>query len=214
MDRWWRCAYLADHSTGVRAVITFHVGSTQDFGSLGIADAAAVRDALDGALTAKYRALLTTAWTLQSLVVREELPPGSTDVPREASKTIGLAGTTGGGSDMLPVPTCLLTTFYTDAAIRSGHGRMFLPAAVSATGLTGAGLWETTSTWYGLTKTFLDELVSTHSVDDGASGTNTLHPIVYSRTRRAIPGAAFAFFITSYTRRLQPHWLRSRMTSP
>lgn len=211
----WRCAYNTDHSSGVRVVNTFHVVARRDFGSIADASAASVRDALHAALTTKYKALFITDYTLQSLVVREELAPGDTSVPDEASQTIGSVGTLGGSGDKFPVPVCLLVTLYTNAAIRSGHGRLFLPNPGYASALDASGLWDTGGVWWPTTTTaFLDELKTVHSADDGASGTNSLSLVVYSRTRRARAAAEYYFDVQSYTKRRQPHWLRSRMTAP
>lgn len=209
----WRCSYEVDHSTGVRFVNTFHVVVHDSSLVLGGGSAAQVRDVLHSALTTKYRAILPTNCTVQALVVREELAPGSTAVPEEASQTIGAAGTLSTSGDMLPPPTCILATFYTNAAVRSGHGRMFLPGCGPAANLTSAGTWDTTTTLWTALAAFLDELKTNHGA--GIFGTDfTAHQVIYSRTRRAAGASSYWFDVQSYVRRQQPHWLRSRLSAP
>lgn len=209
----YRVALMSDHTSGVRIVNTFHVVSTGD--TLGEdSNAADVRDALVTALKTKYKAILAPTITLQSLVVREELAPGSLDVPDEASETIGEVGTLTVSGDMTPLPLCVLATLYTNAAVRSGHGRLFLPGFVPASFLASSGQWDTSIAWWTSNlKNFLDELVTDHHAG-GTPGGSTVHPVVYSRTRRAAALPNYWFDVVSYTRRTQPHWLRSRTTAP
>ena len=157
--------------------------------------------------------MLPTNVTVQSLVVREELAPGSTAVPEEASQTIGLAGTLSTSGDMLPPAMCILASFYTNAAVRSGHGRMFIPGCGPSANLASTGLWDTSTALWTAVAAFLDELKTNHGA--GLFGTDfTAHQVVYSRTRRAAGASAYWFDVSSYTRRAAPHWLRSRLTSP
>lgn len=209
----WRCSYNSDHSSGVRLVNTFHTVVHDNSFVPGGPSADVVRDALHSALTTKYRALLPTNVTVQSLVIAEELAPGSTAVPEESAQAIGLAGTLVTAGDLLPVPTCALVTLYTNAAVRSGHGRMFIPACGPAAALDPAGKWDTTTTFWTALATFFDELKSSHT--NGFFDTNfSAHTAIYSRTRRARGDAAYWFDVTSYSRRVSPHWLRSRLTAP
>lgn len=153
-------------------------------------------------------------YTVQALVVREELDHADTSVPDEASATIGLAGTLSGSGDKLPVPVCTLVTFYTNAAVRSGHGRMFLPSPGYASALDGTGLWDSSGAyWTTALPAFLDELVNAHSTGSGNAGHDLSH-VVYSRTRRTAGLPEYYFDVESYTKRRQPHWLRSRATAP
>lgn len=215
MARLWRWAYNSDHNSGVRIVNTGYVVTTEDFGGGGDGSAAQVRDALHGALTTKYRAMLAADFTVQSLVIREQLKPGDTDVPEEAAQTIASAGTSTGTGDRLPLGCCMLVSIYTNAAIRSGHGRRFVYPGGYASALTSAGIWDPSGggIWAAVAA-FEDEAKLTHSVDTGFGTTATAHPVVYSRTRHGLNLDPWYFDITSYTRRPQPHWLRSRMTAP
>jgi len=211
----WRCSYNSTHSSGVQYVNTFHVVVRDDPVSLLSPTADAVRDALHSALTTKYRNCLPSDVTVNKLVVREELTPGSTAVPAESSQTIGLAGTLALSGDRLPIPLCALITLYTNAAVRSGHGRMFLPNPGQAANLQTTSLWDTGTTWYGTNvPAFTAELKAHHSVSVVGNPDSTAALVVYSRTRRARADADWYFDVTSIVQRTAPHWLRSRMTAP
>lgn len=211
----WRWAYQSETNDGIRIVNTGHVVSTEDFTGGGDGSAAQVRDALHSALTTKYRATLPGDITVQVLVVREELAPGDESVPEESSQSINLTGTLSGTGDRLPVGCCLLVSLYTNAAVRSGHGRRFLGPKGFAVQLNSLGVWDTGGGQiWGNVATFEDEALLDHSIDTGFGTTATAHPVVYSRTRRAKELDEYTFDVVSYTRRPQPHWLRSRMTAP
>jgi hypothetical protein len=214
MAQIYRCAYVSETAAGVQIVNTWHVAAYDQIFTTSGESAAAVRDALNTALTTKYRALLATDTNLLALVVREELAPTDTNVPDEASATIGLAGTQAIGTDRPPPALCLLSTFYTNAAIRSGHGRMFLPGSCNAGALDANGNWQATGTWWTTTvPAFLTELKASHSTGSGNAG-HDLRQVVYSRTRRGDGRPGYYFDVQSYNMRQKAHWLRSRMTSP
>lgn len=209
----WRCSYVSHHSSGVQFVNVFHVVN-HDTSLIGHdATADDVRDALHTALTTKYRAILPTTVTVDTLVVREELAPGSTSVPSESSQTIGAAGTLTTSGDQLPVPVCNLVTLYSNAAVRSGHGRLFLPGCVGAGNLDTNGNWDMATAYQTAVTAFMDELKATHT-HSGWTSDQLMHLVVYSRTRRAAALANYWFDVVSYTKRTQPHWLRSRLSAP
>jgi len=216
MAKLWRAAYLSSYADGLQLVNTFHGVTTEDTLSInGDGSAAQVRDAVHAALTTKYKAILPTDVTLNTLTVRQVLTPGSTDVPEEASQSIGLAGLVTFSGDRTPPALCLLVTLYSAAAIRSGHGRLFLPGSPAVSALDGAGHWQNAGTWYPTTvNAFLDELITTDSVDTGGGNSATWHPVIYSRTRHAGAASPYYFDISSYTKRTKAAWLRSRTTVP
>lgn len=213
MAQVYRCSWNSDTDTGVRIVNVFHVVSRPQGIENNAESAAAVRDALIAALKTKYKATLQTDCILQSLVVREELAPDDTSVPDEASATIAEAGTQVPSGDRLPWGCCLLATLYTNAAVRSGHGRQFLSPGISASALTASKTWDTASTAWTNAGTYLAELIAGHSTGTEPTG-HDLSCVIYSRTRRARGDAQYYFDVVSYTRRQQPHWLRSRMSAP
>lgn len=209
----FRCALHSQHSSGVDIVNTWHVRT--DDGALGLFDASAadVADALTDVLVTPYRACMTAAYTLLSLSATEVLPPGSTDVPDTSGNTIALAGTQTTTGDQLPVPTCLLATIYSSAAIRSGHGRIYLPGGVAASSLNASGRWDPASGTWTAAGTFLTALIAGHGWTAWL-GSETIKAVVYSRTRHAANLSPYYFDASTYTRRDAPHWLRSRATAP
>lgn len=211
MAKVWRCSYESV-LLGTTFVNTFHVVARTPALT---ADAGAdeVRDTLHAALTTKYRACLKTAYTLNSLTVREELAPGDTSIPAESVQTIGLAGTLGGGDTLLPLSMVQLVTFRTNAAVRSGHGRMFMPSSRASADLDANALWLATNPYWTNVTAFCNELKTHHDMGIlGADG--TLAQVVYSRTRRARGDADYYFDVTAFVQRNKPHWLRSRATAP
>ena len=214
MPQLYRAAYVSTHSSGVRYVNTFHVVARSQEFTTGDESAAGVRDALHTALTTKYRALLGTDVQVETIVVREELAPGDTTPPDEASTTINLAGTFALTTDRNPPALCTLATFYTNAAVRSGHGRMFLPSSPQPADLDTNGSWQTNRAYWTTTlPAFLNELKAEHTTGNQGAG-HTLSQVVYSRTRRAAADPFHYFDVTSYTVRQLAHFLRSRTTAP
>jgi hypothetical protein len=208
----WRCNYDSIRG-GVGIVNTFHVVARPDSGS-DDPSADTVRDVLDAALTTKYRALLTADATVLDLTVREELAPGSSDIPRESVKTIGAAGTRTVTDTNLPNSITQLVTIRTNAAVRSGHGRLFLPPPVNSNALTATGIWRATDAYWINATTFMTELNLNHNWTVLGLPVGHLSTIVYSRTRRARGDSAYYFDMTGYVQRTAPHWLRSRSTAP
>lgn len=209
----WRCSYTTTSYTGVSIVNTFHVVARPDTGVVTDASADAVRDGLHTALTTKYRAVVASIDTVQSLVVRQEVNPTSGDIPAESVQTIGLAGTRSASDQFLAAGLCCLATLDSNAAVRGGKGRMFMPPAYVSSAAASNGTWLSTNAYMTTIKTFLDELISSHHI--GAAGLGwTLAPIVYSRTRRARGDSNYYFDIVAYRQRTIQHFLRSRMTAP
>ena len=211
-DSIWRCAYKSTVQS-VDVVNTWHIvyhDVAEEFG----ADAAdAIRDALDTALTTKYRAILGSDMTLQTLTVRQELEAGSVEIPAESTKTIGLAGTGGIGPPRAPLELCQVVAFKSNVAVRGSQGRMFVPISDTGT-LTSTGLFVTSGAWNTAMNAFLDELKTTHAVTAGALGTHNTNQVVYSRTRRGRGAPTWWFTVTAYVRRAAPRWLESRQTAP
>jgi hypothetical protein len=211
MSKVWRCSYESVRS-GVLLVNVFHTVATADVG-IGDATADEVRDALNTALTTKYRAILDTGSTLNSLTVRQELDPGDTSIPAESVLTIGSLGTRSVSDSYLPMSLTQLVSLRTNAAVRSGHGRMFMPPPIASSNLSTGGIWSTGAPYWSNVGTFMTELLSTHRVGGIGTGSD-LHTVVYSRTRRARGDSEYWFGVSAYIQRPAPHWLRSRSTAP
>lgn len=207
----WRCSYESTIA-GTSIVNTFHqvARGAPITGEIGADE---VRDTLTAALNTKYRACLTPEYTLLSLTVREELAPGDTSIPQESVATIGLVGSLAESTPSLPYSLSPLVTIRTNAAVRSGHGRLFMPSPLSAGALTTGGLWFTTHAFWIAHTAFFTELNLNHNM--GTLGSDGhLATIVYSRTRRAAGDPDYYFDMTGFIQRTKPHWLRSRATAP
>jgi hypothetical protein len=203
------------HSNGVRMANSFHVMSREKSPYQGVSTAAQVRDELHGKLTTKFKAVIPATITVDALVVREELAPSDNSVPDEAAQTIGAVGTLGVSGDLLPVPTCALLTIYTNAAVRSGHGRMFLPACYTASTLNNVGNFDTGAAPFATTlPTLITALLAGFEPNVNGVVTNAASLGVYSRTRRAASLSEWFFDATNIVVRTAPHWLRSRTTAP
>lgn len=99
----------------------------------------------------------------------------------------------------------------TSAAIRSGHGGMFIPPGLSSTFLTGDGLnWSTSGDYWVNAGALGDTLLDGHDWDNLIGGTGHESYVIYSRTRRAAGATTFAFDVTAVIRNPVPTWLRSR----
>lgn len=208
----WRCSYESTR-LGVTFVNTFHVVGRP---TLPADDPSAdtVRDVLNTALTTKYRAVLSNDTTLQTLTVREELDPSSHDIPRESVLTIGALGTRAVANTNMPPSMTLLATIRTNAAVRSGHGRLFLPPPIEQGALTANGIWLTTNGYWIASNTFMAELINDHTFTVLGVPAGSIDPVVYSRTRRLRGDSNYYFDVTAYVLRTIPHWLRSRATAP
>lgn len=207
----WRCAFQSS-TGGVLLVNTWHVVTRPTLLTTGDPSAAQVRDVLNTALTTKYKALMPSTISVDLLDVREEVDPATGDIPEEALLTIGAAGTRAVGTYAEPLGLSNLVSFKTNAAIRSGHGRMWIPV-IDKDVLTTSGTFTTTGALALAITAFFDELKTNHPISFGGSGWDC-EQVVYSRTRRARGDEFFYFDVTAYVRRMTPHWLRSRMTAP
>jgi hypothetical protein len=212
-NRIWRCSYDTTNYTGVTIVNTFHVKSVPDLLATSDESAAGVRDALNTALTTKYKAMVASFDTVNALTVREELAPGSSAIPGEAVATIGAVGTRSASDQYLSPGLCALATLDSSAAIRGGKGRMFMPPAYYSAAAASNGTWLSSNSYWTTMVTFLTELLSTHHSGTTDLGHN-LVPVLYSRTRRARGETNYAFDLTGYRLRTKQHFLRSRTTAP
>jgi hypothetical protein len=158
-----------------------------------------------------------TAWTnvmtnnsqLTEARVREEVTPGSGDVPAVASNALALPGTLGGaGTDALPSAMCVWIAYVTAAAIRGGRGGTHAPPTMAASFLNGAGAWDT-ATGYWTNMLTLAAAIKT-SFSGGGTFPADINPKVYSRTRRARGFDPFTFALTNAVPSNAPRWLRRR----
>lgn len=212
MAKLWRCAFRSTLSDGTLVVNTFH---KVDRAGIGIGDLSAsdIGDALVSSLGTRYRGMFMSDATVHDLTVTEQTLPGGGAVPEQSVKVIELAGTRSPVSKTLPPSMTPLATLKSNAAVRGGRGRLWLPPPLSSSYLDAPGVWNTlvngaSAGW----KLFLDQLVTDESV--GTIDVHTLSLVVYSPTRhlRALPD--YYFDADVYDLHTKPHWLRSRSSIP
>lgn len=197
---------------GVKVVNTFHVLDEPQL-AYGNRSAADLANDVDAWLTTAYKATCHTSQTIDTLTVREELAPDSTAVPEQGIKVIAAAGTRSGTGNDLSLGLCMVVAVKSNAAVRGGSGRMWMPPAVSAGTLTAGGTWYTSGAYWTATATFFAALLTARDIGSPVT-TNHLSYVIYSRTRRRRGAANYWFAAVSYTRRLEQHFLRSRTTAP
>jgi hypothetical protein len=178
----------------------------EDGGNLEKADAGEIIDACESWLKTEYLAMLCSRWTLAELVLRGIRAQDGV----LAAKSESAAGTLYAGTDDLPKEICQVMTIRTNYAKRSGHGRIFIPSPLKSAALQTNNTWKTSDTYWTHAATFGDKLLAQHSFSYGTLGgfTGNLVCNVYSRVHDEIHE------MSGYVRRPNPHWLRSRATSP
>jgi hypothetical protein len=198
---------------GVQLVNTLHYAESKGTGGGDNASADEVRDNVAAGLKDLYRAMLPTDATLDEIIVRSEVRDPAQDVPEQSQLTVGQAGTRTIVTNQLPKSICVLATIRTNAPVRGGIGRVFLPAPVEASWLD-AGSWSSgiTTNSGSPWKQFMDAAIATQSW--GTINQHDLPLVVYSRTRHRRGDANYWFAASGYVIRSQPHWLRSRATAP
>lgn len=167
----------------------------------------------DATLMGKWAAMIGTGDHVDGVMVRELLAPADLSVPDEGFHAVGAAGTRSLAAGALPSPLCGLLKFKTNAAVRSGHGHIFLPP------IRDAGVLDTDGkigdlSWYQTAANSLAAELG-HYNQGGSAWGGTLEPGswglgIYSRTRRARSLPQFAFHTTTITLDSKVHWLRSR----
>jgi hypothetical protein len=207
----WRVAFESTSNDGVQIVNTFHVKA--DGGPLVAAPSPAqVRDAMYDAFHAKYKNLLSDNVTWQTITVTEEVDPNTSEIPATSVKNIGEPGNRAIANTKLAGGLCIVAKTVTGAAVRSGHGRLFLPPAYTDGEVAQGGNWYALGQYWAQAKIFLDELMESHDWDALTDG--HLYPCVYSRTRRRRGDEGYYFRIDDYVMRIKQHFLRSRMSAP
>lgn len=141
--------------------------------------------------------------------VREEVQPGSGDVPAEAAESVGLPGNLSmAGGSHTPSGLSVWQAFRTGAAIRSARGGTHIPGPFNVAALDTVGKWSTgTGFWtavVALAASIEDKL------DNVFQTTGDINPGVYSRTRRARGFDPFFFELDEVIPSTEPRWLRRR----
>lgn len=162
-----------------------------------------------------FTACMHSALQLTKLTVREEVAPGSGDVPEVADKTLGLTGTNGAiTGDQLPIEACMWVRFRTGTASRSSRGGTHLPPHRNPNALTAAGLWDTAVIAANPFLALINKMIAQMTDTFGTSGLSDINPVIYSRTRRARGLSPYTFRLTESQIRPRVAWVRRRGTPP
>ena len=165
--------------------------------------AGTVADEVSTWLTTAYRAMLPAAYSVSDVSVRELY----TSTPAQGVHAISAAGTLSGSSGNLPREVCLILSLKSAVATRSGRGRMFIPSPLNSGFLSSQDVWDTASAYWSAVNTFGNALLAGRTFTSGVLDYH-LSCRIHSRTRNE------DYDLTSFVRRPQPHWLRSRATAP
>jgi hypothetical protein len=141
--------------------------------------------------------------------VRQEVEPGSGDIPEVASEDLSLPGTLSIGTGaQAPSGLALWLKYGTSAAIRSARGGTHIPGGMSVLTLDSGGTWDSGTTYWTNVNTLAASILD--KIDNVFDTTGDINPGVYSRTRRARGFEPFFFELESVTPDENPRWLRRR----
>ena len=168
--------------------------------------AAAVAEEVDNHLTDRFRHCLSTLGVIDELHVRQRVL--GADVPKTASVQLDLVGACVLGAQELPLELCGVIARKTAAAIRSGHGWVFMPPLLDNAQSNSEGQLVLGGEYQANLALFAALL--TDDIDGGIFDTHNLHPVVYSETRRKRGDEPFTFQVTNAVVRRKIHFLRSR----
>jgi hypothetical protein len=207
----WRCTYQA-HVQGQEQLVGLHYQFDGDTGS-DEPDAASVAGRVDGILNTVFRVCIPSSGVLDSLTVREELTPGSTDVPDQSILVLNQAGTgSNAGIGSQPFELCALVHRKTAAPIRGARSWVFMPSLMRSVVITNE-TWAAGGTELLAWQAFAAKLDDSSNYGGPLPGImGDLNPVAYSRTRRARAQAPWTFRVILGTVDARPRWLRSRRT--
>jgi hypothetical protein len=160
-----------------------------------------------GVFGTQFLALCPPTFTVQDVLALEEvLKP---DVPTGGSYLVNTAGTLSVSNTNEPKGVVPIINLRTGISSRSARGHCALPGPID-TGAFAGGKWNSiVLAAYNAFAAKLDD-----SFDLGTIDITHVHPVIYSRTRRARGDTPWTFRVTSAAANPTPHWLRSRMSSP
>lgn len=157
----------------------------------------------------KWTSCMYDSTKLTRAVAREEVEPGSGDIPAIAEETLTLTGTLGTpGSNQAPPGLALWIALKTGNASRSARGGTHVPGSFSALVLDAVGKFTTSGTFFTNCNTLGTAMVDALEDVFGAGG--DLLPVIYSRTRRARGLSPFTFQLTNAVPSPVPRYVRRR----
>jgi hypothetical protein len=197
-----------ENATGDQQVNTFHydlIDSAVPGNSPN--DPQSLADFFRDNVVGPFRALYTSSWSIQPVLVAQEIDPQNPLAARSEwiSGTVQ-AGTKAAPTDLLPKATCAVAALTTDHIGKRYRGRTFLGGSIGEIDQS-AGVWQSGAlTLWG---TYLAAVPKTPDIASGVSASEA-HWVVYSRTQRAADLDPYASTIQSSSIRSKVRWLRSR----
>lgn len=157
----------------------------------------------------KWANCMYSSAKLTNARVREEVTPGSGDIPEVAAEALSIVGTLGAaGSSHLPSGVCMWQHYSTNAAVRSGRGGTHMPHISNVATLDDTGHWlSSTAVW---TNALALGVSIKDKLDNVFDSTGDINPGVYSRTRRLRDLDPFFFELTAVVPSSRPRFLRRR----
>lgn len=197
-----------ENATGDQQVNTFHYdlidptigGSTNN-------DPQLLADAFRDAVMTPFKALYISSWTIQPVLVAQEIDPQNRLAARsEWVSGTAAAGTRSAQTDYLPKAACGVASLTTAHIGKRYRGRCFLGGSVSEADQSG-GVWQS-----GITTLWNTYLAAIPRQPDLVSGVSpaTADWSVYSRTNRLEDVDPYLSPVVNVTLRTQFRWLRSR----
>jgi hypothetical protein len=210
MSQVWAVTFKSTWNTVLlENVLHFETSPTDNFG-LGGASINDLLNAIDTKFTTPYRAMLNSGSTFTSITAREEVLPGSGDVPGEGTKSIGLAGTRTASDQHISPAMCAVVEKKTSAAIKAGNGRLWTPPVLNSGECTNNSQYSTGTAYWTAVVAFAALLDDTLTAGSFPGFGADVKPVVYSKTRRVRSQSPYTFQITAGVPINRQRWLRSR----
>ena len=165
---------------------------------------------VDAKLTNRFLHCLSTLGVLDSVHVRERVLGAEVPATHELIK--GSTGLAALGAQEVPLELCGLIARKTAAAIKSGHGWMFMPPVLDKDSFNSEGQLAQGTEYEANLQLFaalLDDDISS-----GVFSSHSLHPVVYSQTRHRRDITPYTFKVTAGVVRRKAHFLRRREAQP
>jgi len=154
-----------------------------------------------------FKAMYDNTWTIQPVVVSQELDPQNKLAPRSQwTSGAAAAGTRAAPTDSLPRGLCGVASLVTDHIGKRYRGRLFLGGSLGEIDQS-AGVWQ--STLVTIWNTFLTAIPRQPDITTGSSG-STAKWGVFSRSNRTDDIDPYISPVQSAIVRTQTRYLRSR----
>jgi hypothetical protein len=206
----WRVAFQSTGRNNEDVVTVFHVKDSTPL-SADLRSASDLADVVNGWLTTLYRGLADSQLTVHDLKVTEVVDYWNGTIADQHVKSIELAGTLTGLDHEASEGICVWSKAQVSEVFKGNHGGWHTPPQLHSTWLTSSGVWATSSTAWTATKSVNDALLAGVDYD---AGLGHVSYILYSQTRHRRGDANYYFDVTNLVRDVQPHFLRSRLTTP